>query len=275
MSCHKSQPIPFVKLSAILNHAPKRKRLFVLLKFYADESYNNRTFNFGGWLAKESAWIPIEKAWKNRIDYERRKHGRFDRYHATDCSSSYGDYKNWTKEQTLQHVKKLLGIITRKPRDVVAICFGLDMEATIRIFSGHKRDPNKGAYNLCTRKLMHLVYQAVIQEYGAGYRVAIIHDHTQGYDGVILDAFNCMMDDPMVPHYKEMFTTIVPMRWQDCTLLQPADMIAFDTFKLVDGSVHRSTEHMRKSLRALMRKGVRLAAHYFGEDEIIQLQSDH
>jgi hypothetical protein len=208
----------------------------VLLKFYADESYNNRAFNLGGCLAEESTWSTVERQWLKRIEYERRKHGKLDRYHAADCASRKRDYKDWSEREQILHAKKLLGIMTRKRADVVAMAFGVDLPAMTRLFGRRKSDgPLAGAYNLCARKLMMMIYQVVTRN--QGHRVAIIHDHTQGYDGVILDAFNSMMDDPAVPHYKGLFTTIAPMRWQDCVLLQPADMIVYDTFKLLNGTI--------------------------------------
>jgi len=161
----------------------------VLLKFYADESYNNRTFNLGGWLAEESTWITVERQWLKRIELERRKHGKLDRYHAADCASRKRDYKDWSEREQILHAKKLLGIMTRKRADVVAMAFGVDLPAMTRLFARRKSDgPLAGAYNLCVRKLMMMIYQVVTRN--QGHRVAIIHDHTQGYDGVILDAFN-------------------------------------------------------------------------------------
>jgi hypothetical protein len=268
----KSRPFEFVKLSRLLNPAREGKRLSVLLKFYADESYNNRTFNFGGWMAEESTWAKVEKQWSARIEYERRKHGKLERYHASDCASLKRDYEGWTVSEQILHTKKLMGIMTRKRADVVAMSFGLDMAAMARVFSRHKGDPMEGTYNICVRKLMMMIHRLV--RHADGYRVAIIHDHTNGYDGVILNAFNSMMDDPAVPHFRKLFTTIAPMRWQDCVPLQPADMIAFDTFKLIDGAIY-STARLRKSLQAMVGQGVRVAAHHFNEAALLELKRRH
>jgi hypothetical protein len=79
-----------------------------------------------------------------------------------------------------------------------------------------------------------------------------------------------MMDDLALPKYRQLFTTIAPMRWQDCVRLQPADMIAFDTFKLLDGTINSSGK-MRRSLEALVGAGVRVAARYYGEKSLQEL----
>jgi hypothetical protein len=244
----------------------------VLLKFYADESYNGRTFNFGGWLAEESAWTRIENQWSKRIEYERRKRGKFDRYHASDCASTLGDYQGWTIPEQIQHVKKLQGIITRRS-DIGAVCFGLDFAALTRIFATEK-DHLAAAYNLAVRKLMIVIYRVIRLD--QGHRVAIIFDHTPKHDGVIVNAFNSLMDDKTTTYrYSELFTTIAPMRWQDCVALQPADMIAFDTFKLLDCNIHRpSVARLRKSLEALMGNGVQIFPRFWGERELTHLYEE-
>jgi len=239
----------------------------MLLKFYADESYNGKAFSFGGWLAEERTWNRIESQWRMRIQYEQRKHGKFDRYHASDCANRKRDYDNWTNTEQIQHVRKLLSIITRRHMDIVGICSGINLSALKETFDG-ERDPLVGAYNLAVRRLMILIHRALKKD--AGHRVAIIHDRTQGYDGVIVDAFNTMLNDPSVPHYKKLFTTIAPMGWEDCIPLQPADLIAYEGFKAISGDLN-STARMRKSMEKLVGGGVRVMVRYLGKDSLSEL----
>jgi hypothetical protein len=46
------------------------------------------------------------------------------------------------------------------------------------------------------------------------------------------------------------FSSLVPMRWQDCLLLEPADLIAYENFKEADG--RKSDRRRRKSLELLL-----------------------
>jgi hypothetical protein len=240
----------------------------MLLKFYADDSYNNRTFNLGGWLANETEWIRIEAQWTHRLEVERRRHGALSRYHASDCSNLKGEYADWTIKDQILHVQKLQSIITR--REVGALCFGLDMTALTRLFERDKNNPLAAAYNLSVRKMMMLIYRLVKRH--QGHRVAIIHDRTNGYDSLIQDAFNKLMDDESTMlRYNELFTTITPMRWQDCVPLQSADMIAFDAFKLIDSDLHTTSKRIRRSLLEIVGKGTPIAVRYFGEPQLRHL----
>ena len=55
-------------------------------------------------------------------------------------------------------------------------------------------------------------------------RIALIHDRS-AHDAVLLQAFRHMKNDGTLIHRKR-FTTIAPMGWEDCILLQPADLLA-------------------------------------------------
>ena len=95
-------------------------------------------------------------------------------------------------------------------------------------------------------------------------RVAIIHDRTEEYNGVISDAFHRLLKEGG-DRYSKLFTAIAPMGWEDCVPLQPADMIAFDTYKFLDRTLHSSSAKMRKSLQNLVGNGIFVEGRYLNE----------
>jgi hypothetical protein len=62
--------------------------------------------------------------------------------------------------------------------------------------------------------------------------LTIIHDWSD-CNSVLLDAFGHLKDDMSLKHHDKL-VTIVPMTWQECLLLQPADFIAYENFKIVE-----------------------------------------
>ena len=62
------------------------------------------------------------------------------------------------------------------------------------------------------------------------------------------------------------------MKWQDCIALQPADMIAFDTFKLLDATIHTTSARMRRSLHAILGKALHIEGRYFSEEVMTRLK---
>jgi hypothetical protein len=244
----------------------------VLLTFYADESFNDRCFCFGGWLAEEKVWTGIGVLWQQRIAYERRKHGTLHRYHATDCNGGYREYKDWSKPQRDQHTKKLLSIITRNKKNIRAICFGLDKKA----LDHHFPQPNgdlSGAYLIAVRRVMKLIYTYVAKD--RGHKVTIIHSDAPGYNGVIREAFDQLVNNPSFSHYRNLFTTITPLKWEDCIQLQPADMMAFEGFKVIDSDLHSTQPKIRRSLEALLGRGVIVDVRYFNEASIAEIARRH
>jgi hypothetical protein len=243
----------------------------VLLTFYADESFNDhRCFCFGGWLANDDTWQTIGNQWEKRLAYERRKHGKLSRYHATDCNGGYREYRTWKKEHRDQHTKKLLSIITRKKGEMLALCFGLDRQGLRRHLTDGE-DDLKAAYNLAVRKVMMMIHKAVLQEGSAEDRVTIIHSDAPGYNGLIREVFDKMVNDPADDRYRKLFTTITPLKWEDCIQLQPADLIAFEGFKIIDADLGTTIPKLRKSFGALVGQGVKTAIHYFGDASLAEL----
>jgi hypothetical protein len=105
-----------------------------------------------------------------------------------------------------------------------------------------------------------------------GHRVAIIHDWAGAhYNAVIQKAFSTLRDDPRFAQ-RDLFVSCTPMKWQDCVLLQPADLIAFDTRKLLDQTVIRSSPQMRRSLQMLLGDGVIIKARYVNEATLRRLR---
>jgi hypothetical protein len=236
--------------------------------FYADESSNERTFNFGGWLARSDEWEKLESQWARRLEFERRRHGKLDRFHATHCNGQKGDYKNWSVLDRVEHTKALLRIITR--RGVAAVCAGLDLSAMLDIYPSDKKDPLAAAYYITVKQLMIMIARSVKRK--GEYKVAIIHDWANDYNKVIKEAWTRTKDDSRWPQAnRDLFVSCTPMKWQDRIALQPADLIAYDTFKLLDQTIH-STPKMRKSLQSLIGNGKPVLARYINREVLLRLR---
>jgi hypothetical protein len=57
------------------------------------------------------------------------------------------------------------------------------------------------------------------------------------------------MNDPDF-RYKDYFTSITSVAWQDCLALQPADLVAFECFKEAEGRLE--SRNRRRSLDGLL-----------------------
>jgi hypothetical protein len=223
-----------------------------------DESYNNRTFCVGGWLASDARWNSLENAWKMRIEHERRisiKKGfpPISRYHASDCSNLLGEFdraKGWNKERQVLFCKRLFEIIGNS--GLIGIVIGGSRSDFIEHFSTDKESWQEGIYYLST--VMFLVELEIIMKRSfPREKVSIYYDRGK-FGPWASRAFNSLKKEaPQIT--KDRFVTIAPKDWEHCIPLQPADLMAYEGFKRIDG-LKNNRDQIRKSLQALIGKKI-------------------
>jgi hypothetical protein len=240
----------------------------LLLNFYLDESYNEKTFILGGFIGSEKDWKKLEEKWKRRVVLERRRHKTFERFHATSCNGKTGDYAGWSSAETTAHVKAFLRII--KQCKIYAVCSGIDMDA-LKAEYPDENDHIASAYDLALRQCMIMTVREVLGT-PEKYEVAIIHDWANKYNAILSSAFSKMVEDQRF-EYRNIFKTIAALHWFDSACLQPADLIAFDTFKLLAATLRCTTPKMRKSLEALLGGGTPVKARYINRSTLVKLKA--
>jgi len=240
-----------------------------MLTAYLDESYNNRTFCVGGWLLSEKAWFPFEKEWHQRIELERRNSTRkgfppISRYHASDCSNLEGEFdrsKCWDNNRQKRLSKKLLGIIAKyHPQGAV-------VGGSIALFQIHfpedKKRWRQAMYYYSIALVMNELNE-IRKVYYPSEKITIFYDGGK-LSPMAHRAFLSLKNDAPKDgeSLAEHFATMAPMAWQDCLLLQPADLLAYEGMKRLDG--HMAGKAIRKSLAALLGKKVDIGIAAFSD----------
>jgi hypothetical protein len=82
-------------------------------------------------------------------------------------------------------------------------------------------------------------------------KVTVYYDRSKQFGRIATEAFDRFMEDESAKSVSKYFISMAPMGWEDCIALQPADLIAYEGMKRVDGSL-RGNDEIRKSLRALL-----------------------
>jgi hypothetical protein len=242
-----------------------------MLTAYLDESYNNRTFCVGGWILPEKAWTPLENNWRQRIELERRNSIKkgfppISRYHASDCSSLVGEFdrsKGWDNERQKRFSKKLLGIIAKhRPHGVV-------IGGSIALFQKHfpedKKRWRQAMYYISIALVMNELNEIRKVHYPSE-RITIFYDGGK-LSPMASRAFSSLKNDgprngeDVAQH----FVTMAPLGWEDCLLLQPADLLAFEGMKRVDGHLSGNSA-IRKSFAALLGKKVDIGVAVFTDE---------
>lgn len=236
------------------------KGTFVLFTGYMDESYDGakqNLFVFSCLVARGKVWAELARSWKLQIDAVNRrlvKAGRplISRYHASECSGRRGDFKGWSLDERDAFVRGLFGVVKRS-QGMHAVAYTIELDDLCEVFPEWAEDRLKAAYGLLPRFVMYTVGDD-LHNLGQGIpaKVTLFHDRTGGdgkYDPTILRAFNTQMNGSGF-RYKDSFTTIAPLSWQDCVPLQPADLVAFESFKEAEAKLEARKQ--RKSFQALI-----------------------
>jgi hypothetical protein len=229
----------------------------MILRGYFDESYNDKVFTLSCLASDPTGWAAIEHGWKLRLKAKNRElksQGRLQisRYHAADCSSLYREFLGWSVPEQIKFAKELMATLGRGRAWVNNISYSIPLDDFIKKFE-IEGDPTPLCYEELVKFIM-LEMAAQVREakehFGSVRPVSYVLFHERcNYDGLYLAAFNKIMDDPTFTG-KEHFSTIAPLGWEHCIALQPADMIAYETFKEAERQF--TGRGRRKSLEFLM-----------------------
>lgn len=235
-----------------------------MLTAYIDESRSGdkRIFALGGWLCCEEDGTSIENEWRQRVELESRLSRKkgfppVSRYKAADLSNLQGEYsrlKGWDEERQKRFIKKLIEILTRKRQEPVV---GFSMSAIMdnwQIAYKTLEWAEKNVYRHLFMQCARLIGEAINNRW-SGSTASIFHDHGP-FNATAQAAFRAIRANNDFPE-RDSIATVDPRRWQDCTLLQPADMLAYEgqkaaalALKVVD-DVELQTRY-RKSLQKLL-----------------------
>lgn len=226
----------------------------LILTAYIDESSSDERvpefFTLSCLVAEMSAWFWFELDWKQCLDEKNaqlKKLGRrtISRYHAADCSSRVNEFSGWGVEEQIAFTQSLFTVFQTHITNTIG--YTINLRELAEEITDSAKDPKRHAYALLLRYLMIEIGNNILAR-EKDQLVSIIHDRSQ-YDVVLLESFNAMVDDPTF-RYRNRFTSINPMSWEQCIPLQPADLLAYENFK--EASRESKRRHRRKSLQALL-----------------------
>ena len=199
----------------------------------------------------------MERQWKLHLRAKNKtlkRAGRplISRYHASDCSSRHGEFEGWSHDERDAFVLGLFEIFRRIPFHTVV--FNTQLDELCEVFPEWANDRLDAAYGLLTTFNLYLIAQefTAFARNGRTPRITLFHDRTAAdgrYDPTILKAFNRQISKPDFP-YRDYFTTIAPLRWDQCIALQPADLVAFECFKQAQAKL--DGREPRRSFKALL-----------------------
>jgi hypothetical protein len=199
----------------------------------------------GEWFWFEQAWINLLEKKNKLLAAQGRK--ELSRYHAADCSSSLDEFADWTKDEQKEFTAEIVNIFRRHA--LIVASYTINLKELEQEIPEAKSDPRGFAYVLLLRHLMIEVGQRITtrKEFSNDH-IALIHDRCD-YNAALLQTFNQMKADTTF-RYRDYFSTITPMSWEDCIPLQAADLLAYENFKEAESK--NTKRNRRKTLEFLL-----------------------
>ncbi|MGB8800714.1 MAG: DUF3800 domain-containing protein [Candidatus Acidiferrales bacterium] len=217
---------------------------------YMDESGDepSRLVTLSCLVGWQTAWESIEEHWrlmleKKNSELKLANKPPISRYHASDCANYHKEFKTWTPQEQIEFTGEIIGIF--KKHNLVMTGYTLSLDDLRDIFpeAAEKGREKELAHVILLNHLVEYLSDKVLDDpRWRGDPLTIIHDWSE-CNAVLLDAFGHLKNDTSLKHHDKL-VTIVPMTWQECLLLQPADFIAYENFKIVERNKANKNTHI-------------------------------
>lgn len=259
--------IPIEEIAGALNPSPEGRRYLAIFRFFCDESYDSdpktgtgmvfheegskpqyvpRIYVVGGFFSNEIVWGRIENAW-------REENGRagVTRYHGANVNAKSGEFEGWDKEkQQIPYTKTLVKALLDEGRDLHALSCAIWASDYRRIISDDGRRKLGKPYIACFKSCISLIAQEMeLRGFPPEDKFAVILDRNDFEDEAVEVFYK--MKDSVEWRYHHRLATCAPGSAVEFIPLQCADLIAYETFRLIhDGA---KGDMVRKALRSMFK----------------------
>lgn len=278
--------IPIKETVRVLNPSRRGPRAVALFRFYSDESYESdsppsgsifydlgspyvpKAFVVGGVFADAECCSNIETPWD-----EENHHVGVSRYHGAYVNARSGEFEDWNKERQRTYSINLVSILRAQKKRLHVISCGMfvgDYRATI---SETGRVKFGTPYIACFKECISMIACGMEMpgRFEPDDKFAVILDRNE-QENEAVEVFYKMKDSTSWPPHRRL-ATCAPGGWQDHILLQPADLIAYESFRLlrqigIEGGAPRS---VRPALRSMFPDNAFLS-YYFDKEMFEQFK---
>jgi len=230
-----------------------------MLTAYLDESYDQKIFALGGFLSYEDEWRKVEKKWKTVI-----RENAITRFHAADCSSGFGEFRDWPLKRRIGLAKRLLGILTQR-RELYGLFSGIVLPDAKELFQ-LKRDDD--AYPLCLQHCLEVIAEKTAR-LPTTEQVNIVADSSR-FEGKGADLFHWIRFERAWQHGSR-FRSITYSSWRDFVPLQCADLMVYEAFKMLQRGEFEPGRPERKSFTVLS-SSLPIFGGHFDREAMLQLR---
>lgn len=265
------------ELSWVVNRAPRNRRHILLFTFHCDESYDSpkqklppgsppfepTTYTVAGFFGDEKTWTRVERRWGNA-----NSRFKVPRYHASHLNAKTYEYEGWSDSQKIKYGKQMLKILKDQKRKLHAVSCGLLADEYRRIVNEKGRENLGTPYLLCFKSCLTIIAKEM-EDFPPEDQFAVVLDQND-FQTEAVKLFYDLKNDPGFV-YRSRLATCTPAASEEVVVLQTADLIAYETFRLLHGRRQNPDMEIRKVLK-LMFDTNGFSGYYYGGDTLQQIK---
>jgi hypothetical protein len=257
--------IPVKELAEAIHPYRLSRRYVLIFTFHCDISYDGspdgnakgkrhdpRTYVFAGFFSSASTWVNVENAW-----IEINKKYDVPRFHAAHLNSKTYEYQGWDDPRKIEYSAELLDVIHQQGERMYGVTCGMFADEYRAIISDKGRrkmgSPYLACFNSCIARVARMMDQPGPGNIEPDDKFAVLIDQDDGYLDAI-DSFNKMRRNLDFPH-RSRLATCTGVNMDELVAMQPADLIAYETFKRLHAQRNGKGE-VRHVLKSLMKNNI-------------------
>jgi hypothetical protein len=207
-----------------------------VLRGFIDESHDGdnppKVFELSCIVTSDAGCLFFDMEWGALLESkneELRKQGRkeISRFHAADFNNYQGDFKDWTPDEQKDFSRRIVRVFERNPVHIHG--WNMPLQLLVQEFPETKPNPIGFAYITLLTHMMEQIGDTTLSIYRQD-AISLHHDRCD-YDAALQEQFVGLVAEDSSFQYRNRFASLTSESWQDCLLLQPADLIAYENFK--------------------------------------------
>jgi Protein of unknown function (DUF3800) len=270
--------IPIREIGSAIHPARSpRGRIFLIFKFFCDESHDApakrktecRSYVVGGLIGDEGSWDKIEGGWDRRNKLE-----GIPRYHATHLNAGTYEYEGWSKARRVAYSKEMLEMLKRPGKKMHAISIGLYVDEYRRLISPEGQVKMGPPWFVCFKAAICTVASQMDRmgsDFRPGDQFSVIIDQND-LDAEAIKVFYNLKQDPGFRH-RHRLATCTAGSAEEFVGLQCADFVAYEAFRLLHGRRSNADLNIRAPLQAVLGK-IGVFGLAFGADTLSAISAD-
>jgi hypothetical protein len=196
-----------------------------MLKLFCDESYDPGIYTVAGLIASEQQWEKFERRWTG-VPQE----FGVSRFHASHLNCYGGEFEGWRgTDKGKNFSTRLIKAITQRTMVLVSCSV---FRAPYDELPDVARQRLGSPYELCFKHCIALAAEQAIPRLEKDARFSVVYERDTEIGTKPTQIFDLMREDQSWK-YRSRLITSAPGSWEDFMPLQPADMVAYETFKLL------------------------------------------